>query len=477
MATIGLRIHPNTSGTGELLAKALTMFNDTTQAMEIARGRADIEYLQERQKTEANQRAAYDAQAAYDRSRTSTEDFQRNLRQENLPALQDFYGGLVEPPVAVELEPELAAPARKVTTSTFGPADQPQNFLLGPAPSEAPEIVDNDPLIFDTPLGVPAEAQATYDRERAARRAQAGLVVAGGGNAEQVAAGLGRGEGNILLGSADPATQRRAMVQLGISPTDETLLGTHDTAGTDAKIRLAEATEQAKGGPDNFGPIVSGQPAADLGLDPSRSYQQNAKTQKWDVISEIKPPPEGYRPPTDEERRIYGIPADMPVRVNKETGKPEAIGSQMPLVSPETGAKIGLIDDFLGNFNSIREVAASGGMTGLWDYGRTIAGRDAGGRAYRELLGDTEGIIRILTGAGMSESEAGKNAYLYEPQLWDDAKTMVSKLDGLRDKVLAAREAAIAGRNFPPAPGSTAAPSPAAGAADVDAILKKHGVP
>ena len=176
-------------------------------------------------------------------------------------------------------------------------------------------------------------------------------------------------------------------------------------------------------------------------------------------------------------RRIYGIPADMPVRVNKETGKPEAIGSQMPLVSPETGAKIGLIDDFLGNFDSIREVAASGGMTGLWDYGRTIAGRDAGGRAYRELLGGTEGIIRILTGAGMSESEAGKNAYLYEPQLWDDAKTMVSKLDGLRDKVLAAREAAIAGRDFPPAPGSTAAPSPAAGAADVDAILKKHGVP
>jgi hypothetical protein len=206
--------------------------------------------------------------------------------------------------------------------------------------------------------------------------------------------------------------------------------------------------------------IVTGDEAAKLGGDPNRQYRVSVDQTTLEDVTPAAPT--SYRPMTQEEFTKWGIPInpdtgqpDQPYRFNVKEGKPEAIGGgpSVQLVPPETGAKIGLIDDFLGNFDTIRTAAEAGELTGPIDYARSVLlGRGPGGQAYRELRTGTEGIVRILTGAGMPESEARDRARQYEPTPTDDAATLTAKLDGLRAAVLEARSGATAGRKYPPPP-------------------------
>jgi hypothetical protein len=176
--------------------------------------------------------------------------------------------------------------------------------------------------------------------------------------------------------------------------------------------------------------------------------------------------PEGFRPPTQAEIEAYGLKPDQPVRISTKTGKPEAIGGgpSVQLLPSEVGAKLGLADEFLSNFDNVRSEAASGSMTGAIDQPMTATlGRGPGGTAYRQLRQGTEGLVRLMTGAGMPASEAADKAKMYEPTITDDADTLVNKIDGLKAAILRVRSGATAGRAYPEAPTSNPAAQPEAG--------------
>jgi hypothetical protein len=100
--------------------------------------------------------------------------------------------------------------------------------------------------------------------------------------------------------------------------------------------------------------------------------------------------------------------------------------------SAETGAKLGLANGFLDNYDAVLASAQAGEMTGGGYISGVQLGRGNGGAQYRNLLQGTEAMVRLLTGAGMSEGEARQRVVQYEPALTDDADTLVSKIQGLK---------------------------------------------
>jgi hypothetical protein len=103
--------------------------------------------------------------------------------------------------------------------------------------------------------------------------------------------------------------------------------------------------------------------------------------------------------------------------------------------SAETSAKLGLAQGFLDNYDSILKSVDAGEMTGGGFISGVQLGRGNGGTQYRNLKQGTEALIRILTGAGMSENEAVERAQQYEPQVTDDAPTLRSKVQGLKQAI------------------------------------------
>jgi hypothetical protein len=129
-------------------------------------------------------------------------------------------------------------------------------------------------------------------------------------------------------------------------------------------------------------------------------------------------------------------------------------------IPAELGAKIALGDEFLSNYESIQTAAKAGKMTGPIDYVRSVEfGRGEGGLAYRQLKQGSEALVRMLTGAGKSQGEAEDEARNYLPTLTDDADTLSSKIEGLKNAMTRIRAGVTAGRNAPPAPTTLTKPA------------------
>lgn len=215
---------------------------------------------------------------------------------------------------------------------------------------------------------------------------------------------------------------------------------------------------------------ITGDQAKEAGLNPNNTYEINPAT---GTVKDITPARTAQvRPLSTEE--VTARPNLDPKKEYQidETGKVSEVGGggvNVQLVSPETGAKIGLIDEFLGNYDMVEAAAREGQMTGPVDMTMGVTmGRGEGGKAYRMLRQGTEGLVRIMTGAGMPESEARDRVRQYEPTWTDDAETLTSKVQGLKNAVLSARQGATFGRNAPPEPGSGNGPSD-------DDLVKKYG--
>lgn len=103
--------------------------------------------------------------------------------------------------------------------------------------------------------------------------------------------------------------------------------------------------------------------------------------------------------------------------------------------SAEMGGKIGLANGFLDNYDAILASAGAGEMTGTNWLSAVQFGRGNGGAMYRNLLQGTEGLVRIMTGAGVSEGEARSRVAQYEPAFTDDVPTLVSKIQGLKQAI------------------------------------------
>jgi hypothetical protein len=193
--------------------------------------------------------------------------------------------------------------------------------------------------------------------------------------------------------------------------------GVYQRAGTGAISRV-ETPAVA----ETYGPVISGDQAKALGLDPTKSYQLNQKTNQYDQVG----------------------------------GGGTSVTINPP--SAETSAKLGLARGFLDNYDSILKSVDAGEMTGGGYISGVQLGRGNGGTQYRNLKQGTEALIRIMTGAGMSENEAVERSQQFEPQITDDAPTLRSKVQGLKQAI----DNVIQGVQTRGQPGAAAQPDTAA---------------
>ena len=198
----------------------------------------------------------------------------------------------------------------------------------------------------------------------------------------------GRAEVGEAFKSFDPATGMLAPEAM------ETIMRRAPDTGLDLyKQAMALRAQQAQ--QETFTTLTP-EEATKLGLDPTKDYQRSGLTGKVDQIG----------------------------------GGGTSVTVNPP--SAETSAKLGLAKGFTDNYESIIRSAEAGEMTGGGYISSVQLGRGPGGEAYRNLLQGTEAMVRLLTGAGMSEGEARSRVVQYEPALTDDAPTLVSKIKGLK---------------------------------------------
>ncbi|MFD2207221.1 hypothetical protein [Kiloniella antarctica] len=106
-------------------------------------------------------------------------------------------------------------------------------------------------------------------------------------------------------------------------------------------------------------------------------------------------------------------------------------------ITGESAGKVGLALDAVGILDDdfIKKVE-NGAVTGLWDQGfGVMLGRDEAGSMAREIRSGSEAIVRMLTGAGKSESEATQEVMQYLPGVTDDAETAANKLRQMRRRL------------------------------------------
>lgn len=141
--------------------------------------------------------------------------------------------------------------------------------------------------------------------------------------------------------------------------------------------------------------------------------------------------PSGYRwvDPNDKTKGVQPIP-----------GGP---GEQIP---GELAARVGMSESFAGQAPALRERLQSGEMTGPIDSLMGQFGMGERGETYRQLQSGTDALMRLLTGAGMNETEARAYAERYLPTMKDNPESAVGKLDQLMRELEAAKGMAMRGR-------------------------------
>lgn len=152
--------------------------------------------------------------------------------------------------------------------------------------------------------------------------------------------------------------------------------------------------------------------------------------------------PTGYRwvDPKDPEKGLVAIP-----------------GGPGEKVTPEVSARLGLAKSFLGQLPDIKRDIEAGAATGAWDATMALAGVGRPGELRRQIASGAEALLRNLTGAGMSHSEAQKYISRYELQPHDTAEKVISKLNQLERELNATITEVEKGRSSVPQNRSPAA--------------------
>lgn len=102
----------------------------------------------------------------------------------------------------------------------------------------------------------------------------------------------------------------------------------------------------------------------------------------------------------------------------------------------EVAARVGLAENFGKHYPQIRKDIAEGGRFG-GTAGRAglIARTGQQGETYRDIVSGAEAMTRMLTGAGMGQGEAQREADQYLPAWNDSETTILSKLDRLQERL------------------------------------------
>ncbi|MCW2218768.1 hypothetical protein M2232_002300 [Bradyrhizobium japonicum] len=165
--------------------------------------------------------------------------------------------------------------------------------------------------------------------------------------------------------------------------------------------------------------------------------------------------PANYRwlDPNDHAKGVEPIPG----------ATPEKIGDEIV-------ARIGLAKSFMGTLPDLRARVARGdvGIENWQNHAKAIANVGVPGETKRMLDAGAESLIRLLTGAGMSQTEAEQNAQQYRITPRDTTFTINSKINGLERHLSTMGELLGKGRgggNLLTAPLAAPAAAPAVAAA------------
>jgi len=149
---------------------------------------------------------------------------------------------------------------------------------------------------------------------------------------------------------------------------------------------------------------VSGGPA-----DPAYLRQVPKKTESQNA-------PSGYswRDPNDHSKGVDPIP-----------------GGPGEKVDAEVAGRLGLAKSFLKQLPAIKKDVEAGAVTGLWDATKALAGVGRAGEVARQISSGADALTRLLTGAGMNNTEATEYANRYRLGPTDTADKVKSKLEQL----------------------------------------------
>lgn len=115
-------------------------------------------------------------------------------------------------------------------------------------------------------------------------------------------------------------------------------------------------------------------------------------------------------------------------------------------ISADIAGRIALAEDSLRQLPNLIEMARNGDLTGPADYFKGWMGRGEQGEARRDNRAASEAITRMLTGAGMNESEAAREADLYIIGPTDNAQSATNKLMQLERRLTQLLDTATRGR-------------------------------
>lgn len=138
---------------------------------------------------------------------------------------------------------------------------------------------------------------------------------------------------------------------------------------------------------------------------------------------------------------------------NQDAGVEPIPGGPAEEIPAELAARVGMTDSFLGQFDDLKKQIEEGGVTGLWDRAKAGMGIGSQGEVYRRMQSGADALMRLLTGAGMNETEARSYAERYLPTYRDNAESATSKLEQLKRELLSARKMVLRGRGNMAAPG------------------------
>lgn len=152
--------------------------------------------------------------------------------------------------------------------------------------------------------------------------------------------------------------------------------------------------------------------------------------------------PSGFMVDPNDPRRLTPIPG----------GPGEQIGG-------ENAGRIGIAKSFLDDLPGIRDQVQAGGATGIVDALAGRAGFGQAGQLYARIESGADALQRMLSGAGMPESEAAAYARRYMPSVKDTPDIVMQKLSRMESELSNQMAIVTRGRGNIMAPGTAGATS------------------
>lgn len=130
-------------------------------------------------------------------------------------------------------------------------------------------------------------------------------------------------------------------------------------------------------------------------------------------------------------------------------------------MSAEISARIGLANKFLKQAPDIKSAVQRGAATGAFDYAKGALGRGESGKIKRRIEDGADALQRMLSGAGMPESEAADYTRRFRVGTTDDATVLLDKVENLEDNLTAQIAVAMRGKGTLDDPNQGDSPTPA----------------